>query len=294
MSPHVGSVAPNVTGLDLPLVLTRTQYELVYDATSFGMASMMAATIFFWLRVSSITAKHQSALCISGIVTFIASYHYWRIFNNWVAAYAFMTPDACQEFMAANDGLACPVFPTGEPFNDAYRYMDWLLTVPLLCIEIVLVMKLTPDQASKKSWALGCASALMIVLGYPGEMISAGDPNISMRWVFWGLAMLPFLFVVYELTIGTAKALEDEADRKVAQTINQARIFTIVSWLTYPIVYILPMMGLSGANSVVGIQLGYTISDIISKCGVGILIYKIASAKTAAAGEYEGMQQEMA
>jgi len=290
----MASLTPNVTGLNLPLVLTRTQYELVYDATSFGMASMMAATIFFWLRVSSISAKHQSALCISGIVTFIASYHYWRIFNNWVAAYKFLSPGDCQLFMAANDGLACPVMPTGEPFNDAYRYMDWLLTVPLLCLEIVLIMNLTPDESTKKSWTLGCASALMIILGYPGEMISAGDPNIGMRWIFWALAMLPFLYVVYELTIGTQKALDTEDDLDVRATINKARIFTIVSWLTYPIVYILPMMGLSGANSVVGIQLGYTISDIISKCGVGILIYKIASAKTAAAGEYEGMQQEMA
>jgi len=276
----MASLTPNVTGLNLPLVLTRTQYELVYDATSFGMASMMAATIFFWLRVSSISAKHQSALCISGIVTFIASYHYWRIFNNWVAAYEFLTPGQCQQFMADNDGLACPVMPTGEPFNDAYRYMDWLLTVPLLCLEIVLIMKLTPEESTKKSWTLGCASALMIILGYPGEMISAGDPNISMRWIFWALAMLPFLYVVYELTVGTQKALDDEENPVVAATINKARIFTIVSWLTYPIVYILPMMGLSGANSVVGIQLGYTISDIISKCGVGILIYKIASAKT--------------
>jgi len=276
----MASLTPNVTGLNLPLVLTRTQYELVYDATSFGMASMMAATIFFWLRVSSISAKHQSALCISGIVTFIASYHYWRIFNNWVAAYKFLSPGDCQLFMAANDGLACPVMPTGEPFNDAYRYMDWLLTVPLLCLEIVLIMNLTPDESTKKSWTLGCASALMIILGYPGEMISAGDPNIGMRWIFWALAMLPFLYVVYELTIGTQKALDTEDDLDVRATINKARIFTIVSWLTYPIVYILPMMGLSGANSVVGIQLGYTISDIISKCGVGILIYKIASAKT--------------
>ena len=59
----------------LPEHLSRTQYELVYDATSFGMASMMAATLFFWLRVSAIAPQHQSALVITGLVTFIASYH---------------------------------------------------------------------------------------------------------------------------------------------------------------------------------------------------------------------------
>ena len=100
---------------------------------------------------------------------------YWRIFNNWVAAYSHFTPAECQAFMAANAGEACPVVPTGTlPFNDAYRYMDWLLTVPLLCIEIVLVMKLTPAQTTFKATTLGLASALMIILGYPGEMITVG------------------------------------------------------------------------------------------------------------------------
>ena len=218
-------------------------------------------------------------------------YQYWRIFNNWVAAYSHFTPAECQAFMAANAGEACPVVPTGTPFNDAYRYMDWLLTVPLLCIEIVLVMKLTPAQTTFKATTLGVASGLMIILGYPGEMITVGDPNLSMRWVFWALAMLPFLYVVYQLTIGTAAALADEDDADVAKTINQARIFTIVSWLTYPIVYVIPMFGVSGASAVVGVQLGYTVSDIISKCGVGLLIYKVSYAKTL---RYQKVGGEMA
>ena len=57
---------------------------------------------------------------------------------------------------------------TGKPFNDAYRYMDWLLTVPLLLIEIVFCCNLSPAQTSSKAWSLGAASAIMIILGYPG------------------------------------------------------------------------------------------------------------------------------
>merc|ERR1712187_424400 len=64
---------------------------------------------------------------------------------------------------------------TGVPFNDAYRYMDWLLTVPLLLIEILLVMKLSPEEYSSKAWTLGFGSALMIVSGYYGELVVTGD-----------------------------------------------------------------------------------------------------------------------
>merc|ERR1711881_396237 len=87
---------------------------------------------------------------------------------------------------------------TGIPFNDAYRYMDWLLTVPLLLIEIVLVMNLGEEETSRKSWQLGAAAALMIILGYPGELILAED-KLAGRWVYWILAMIPFLYVVYTL-----------------------------------------------------------------------------------------------
>jgi len=284
-------LVPNVTGTGLPVVLTRTQYELVYDATSFGMASMMASTLFFWLRLSGVADRHKTALVITGLVTFIASYHYWRIFNNWVEAYKHFTPAECQRYMAAEDydGAGCVVVPTGTPFNDAYRYMDWLLTVPLLLIEIVFVMQLSPSETVFKATTLGIASGLMIVIGYPGEMIGPTDADISMRWIFWALALVPFIYVVYQLTIGTAAALAQETDDTIRNAINRARWFTIISWLTYPIVYIIPEFGVSGATSVVGIQLGYTVSDIISKCGVGLLIYKVTYEKSKT---YQKLQQE--
>merc|ERR1711988_2038239 len=205
-------------------------------------------------------------------------------FNNWVEAYRHFTPAECQQYMGAEDydGQGCRVVPTGTPFNDAYRYMDWLLTVPLLLIEIVFVMNLSASETVFKATTLGIASGLMIIIGYPGEMIGPTDPNISMRWIFWALALVPFIYVVYQLTVGTAAALNTEEDETIKTAINRARIFTIISWLTYPIVYIIPEFGVSGATSVVGIQLGYTVSDIISKCGVGLLIYKVTYEKSLA------------
>merc|ERR1711964_947220 len=99
---------------------------------------------------------------------------------------------------------------TGIPFNDAYRYMDWLLTVPLLLIEILLVMKLDEETYSTKAWNLGVGSALMICSGYYGELVITG--NLTPRWICWFVSMCFFLYIVHELLIGLAAATRSEAD----------------------------------------------------------------------------------
>ena len=142
--------------------MTDLQYQAVYNVLSFALASMMATTLYLWFRMFAVKDQYQSAVCISGLVTFIAAYHYVRIFNSWVGAYEYST-DATDPKL------------TGVPFNDAYRYMDWLLTVPLLLIEILLVMKLDEKTYSSKAWTLGVGSALMIVSGYYGELVVTGD-----------------------------------------------------------------------------------------------------------------------
>lgn len=250
------------------------QYQIVYNALSFTFASMFASTLFFWLRLGSIAEKYKSALVITGLVTAIAAYHYLRIFNSWVAAYSYGSPVLTNGTYVVQDPSL-----TGVPFNDAYRYMDWLLTVPLLLIEIVFVMDLSPAETSSKSWQLGIAAGLMIILGYPGELILE-ESQLNTRWIFWGLAMVPFLFVVYTLIIGLAAATNAESDPDIRAKIKTAQYMTVVSWLTYPIVYILPMLGLKGATAVVAIQMGYCVSDIVAKCGVGFLIYGITNAKS--------------
>merc|ERR1711965_883493 len=216
--------------------MTEGQHQLVYNFTSFPLASMMATTVFLWLRLGSVAEQYKTALCITGLVTFIAFYHYVRIFNSWVDAYEFPKGLDATEL---GEKTADPKL-TGIPFNDAYRYMDWLLTVPLLLMELVLVMKFDAKEAQQKSATLGAAAALMILLGYPGELITEG-PQLSSRWMFWAASMTPFVCIVYTI----------------------------------------PMLGATGAGAVVGIQIGYCISDIISKCGVGLLTYSICKAKSA-------------
>merc|ERR1719298_290740 len=194
---------------------------------------MMATTIFLWMRIPGVKDCYATALIISGLVTFIAAYHYLRIFNSWVEAYAYK-PNSSGE-------VEDPVL-TGVPFNDAYRYMDWLLTVPLLLIEIVFVMKLSPEETATKATHLGVASALMIIFGYPGELV-LDEEHIGTRWGYWAAAMVPFCFVVYTLIVGLATATESEQDPNIRSKIKTAQWMTVISWCTYPIVYIIPMFG---------------------------------------------------
>merc|ERR1712100_760917 len=171
---------------------------------------------------------------------------------------------------------------TGKPFNDAYRYMDWLLTVPLLLIEILLVMKLDEDSYSAKAQTLGVGSALMIISGYYGELTVAGD--LTPRWVCWFVSMCFFLYIVYELLVGLKAATDSESDPVIKGKIELAQVMTAISWCTYPVVYLFPMLGIAASSAVVSIQIGYCASDIISKCGVGLVIYQITYAKSTKIG----------
>merc|ERR1712118_239173 len=240
--------------------LTASQFDTVYNVTSFGLACMMASTCFFFLRLGSMTERYKEALCYTGLVTFIAFYHYYRIFNSFDAAF---TP--CEVVDGVVNAAKCDpetygYSPTGHSFNDAYRYMDWLLTVPLLLIEIVLVMKLSPEETKKQSLRLGVLSGLMILNGYTGE--SSGDA--STRWTYWTLSMLPFCYIVYTLFFGL-KESQDSQPEAVRDQVKWACWATVISWCTYPIVYVMPMMsgpqtGKAGltAGSMVALQVGYT------------------------------------
>jgi bacteriorhodopsin len=249
----------------LPEGVTYGQWLAVYNALSFGIAAMGAGTIFYWLQIPNVNRKFRTALCITGLVTAIATYHYVRIFNSWVGAFA-VNADADGEFQ---------VSLSGQPFNDAYRYVDWLLTVPLLLIELILVMGLPADKTASLSWQLGVASALMVALGYPGEIQE--DPQG--RWLWWGLAMLPFCFVLYQLLIGLGSATESQPE-EARGLIGKARLLTAVSWLTYPGVYIVKMMGIGGATATAAEQIGYSIADVVAKAVFGVLVWAIAAEKS--------------
>ena len=173
---------------------------------------------------------------------------------------------------------------TGVFFNDEYRYTDRLLTGPLLLIELLLVMKLDGGTFSFKALVLVASAAFMIVTGYHGELTVTGD--LTPRWICWFVSTIFFLYIVYELLVGPASATASETDQAIADKVKVARMITVISWCTYPVVYLFPMFRVDAAAAVVPIQLGYCCSDFVSKRGVGLVIYQISYAKSNKEGEF--------
>lgn len=242
--------------------ITAGQYLLVYNAFSFTFAAMAAATLFFWFGRSQVGPAYKTALTITGLVTAIAAYHYFRIFESWQAAFSL------------TNGV---ITATGVGFNDAYRYVDWLLTVPLLLIELILVMRLSQKDTVSTSLRLGAAAALMIILGYPGEIASDNTTR-----AIWGtLSTIPFLYIVWHLFKGLGSAIERQPE-SARGLVKNARLLTFASWGFYPIVFMIPYTSFAGGTVETGVQIGYTIADLIAKVGVGILVYMIAVRKSAA------------
>lgn len=243
-------------------LLTFGEFSIVYNSFSFTFATMMAATLFFWLNLGSVAAAYRPALVVTGLVTFIAAYHYLQILISFGNAYD------------VTNGV---VTATGKEFNVAYRYVDWLLTVPLLLIELILVMKLTQSETVKKATLLGGAAALMIILGYPGEI--AGDMGTRQFW--WALSMIPFLYIVFSLVVGLKSSIAEQPE-SAKGLIKIASLVVIISWSFYPIVYLFPNLGIESAYAAV--EIGYSVADIIAKAGFGVLIYMIARRKSEAEG----------
>jgi bacteriorhodopsin len=247
--------------------LTPDQYSLVYNAFSFTFAAMFASFIFFVLKRQDVAPKYRGALVMSALVVAVAGYHYFRIFESWAGAYVLQ------------DGT---YVASGEPFNDAYRYVDWLLTVPLLVAELVAVLTLPRAQAAKMTFRLGLAAAAMVILGYPGEI--APDNGTRALWGF--ISTLPFLYILYALFSQLGEAI-DRQPGEAKVLVRNARLLLFATWGFYPMVYLLPILGVEGATALIAIQVGYCIADVAAKCGYGVLIYSIARAKSEAETEVE-------
>ena len=244
--------------------LDSNQWNLVYNVFSFGLVSMLACTIYTLVSQQRVLAKYRNALVMSSMVTFIAGYHYLRIFDS---------------FKHASEGGKVLLDGSQNSFNEAYRYVDWLLTVPLLLVEVIAVLALAKEVSRSLITRLVPASAAMIALGYPGEISS--DQNTQ---VMYGvLSTIPFIYILYVLFVELGKSLERQP-AGVAETVGRLRLLLIATWGVYPIAYIFNIVGDASSSSFVTVQVGYTIADVLAKCVFGLTILKIARMKSMAEG----------
>jgi len=228
-------------------LLSEDQYTLVYNALSFGTAVMLGAFVYFLTQMSAANKEYRPAIAASAVVVGIAGYHYYRIWDG---------------------------FAHGQ-MNEGYRYADWLITVPLLVIELLIVLGVAADQRKALMKTLVPATVLMIALGYPGEVAeSAGT-----KWLFWVLAMIPFVYILWTLN-GQLQAAAARETPAVAAAIKNATMVLLITWLVYPIAYLFPVFDdTSGALETLR-QVGYTLADITAKGLYGLMVLGIAKARS--------------
>jgi bacteriorhodopsin len=243
-------------------ILDNGSFNVVYNMLSLGIASMLFTSIFLFVARERVLPRYRTAVMVSATVTAIAAYHYFRMFDNFNHAFA-------------ADGVNNP-----DAYNVGYRYVDWLLTVPLLLVELVAVLALAKAAQSSILNRLVPAATAMIVLGYPGDAkIDLFNLDPSM----WGLlSTIPFLYIMYVLWVELSKSLAAQSE-KVRKMFLALRLLLIATWGVYPITFITAMAstGAPTAAEVVSREIGYSIADILAKCLFGLMIFAIARIKSA-------------
>lgn len=215
-----------------------------------GYMAMLAASVFFFFERSSVSGKWKLSLLVSGLITGIAAVHYYYMRDYYLA--------------------------TGEN-PTALRYIDWTLTVPLMCVEFYLLTKAAGARMSLL-WKLIIASVWMLVAGYIGEAFTDGSTGHS---VLWGtLSTLGYVYILYTAWFGeVAQLAAASGDPIVKKGVRILAWFVFVGWAIYPIGYMcMPGgwlntgLGWSSAN----VDLFYNIADAINKIGFGLVVYSVA------------------
>ncbi len=222
-----------------------------------GYMAMMAASVFFFFERGRVDGKWKTSLLVSGLITFIAAVHYYYMRDYYLS--------------------------TGEN-PTALRYIDWTLTVPLMCVEFYL---LTVVAGAKRSlmWKLIFASVWMLVFGYIGEAFNPEGGSTSHSVTYGILSTLGYIYILYAAWFGEvaqlAKNSESEVVRKGVKTLAW---FVLVGWAIYPIGYMCMPGG--WLNTAFGwgsenVDLFYNIADAINKIGFGLVVYNIAITESA-------------
>ena len=215
-----------------------------------GTMAMMAAAVFFFFEVGNTTPEWRTSVLVSGIITFIAAVHYY-----YMRGYSLETGQS-------------PIF---------FRYVDWILTVPLMRVEFYLITKKAGAKTSLL-WKLIFASVIMLVTGYWGEAVAREQA------AFWGLVSgLAYFYIVYEVFAGEVAKLAKASNPAVQKAVSALLKFVIIGWAIYPIGYMAGTADGQWYSFVKDLPLDmdiiYNIGDAVNKIGFGLVIYSLSRSK---------------
>jgi len=219
-------------------------------------AALLASTVFFFIERDRVSAKWKTSLTVSGLVTGIAFWHYLYMRGVWVDTWD------------AGTG-------TGESPTE-FRYIDWLLTVPLLICEFYLILAAATNVAGSLFKKLLIGSLVMLVAGYMGE---SGNANVVIAFV---IGCLAWFYMIYELWAGEGKAACNTASPAVQSAYNTMMWIIIVGWAIYPAGYFAGyLMGGEGVYAS-NLNLIYNLADFVNKILFGLIIWHVAVKESSA------------
>jgi bacteriorhodopsin len=214
--------------------------------------ALMASTVFFFLERDRVSVKWKTSLTVSGLVTLVAAVHYLYMREVWV-----------------NTGTSPTVF----------RYIDWLITVPLLMIEFFLILSAITKVPVGVFWRLMVGTFVMLIGGYLGE---AGYMS---PWPAFIIGMAGWAAILYEIFFGQAgKINAQSAPPAVQSAFSTMRWIVTIGWAIYPIGYFFGYLTGSGPEaSANALNLIYNLADVLNKIAFGLIIWSVAVSESEAA-----------
>ena len=226
---------------------TATLEQNDFVGISFWIISMalIAATVFFFLERDRVSQKWKTSLTVSGLVTLVAAVHYFYMRDVWVA--------------------------TGST-PTVFRYIDWLITVPLLMIEFYLILAAITKVSVGIFWRLMIGTLVMLVGGYLGE---AGYLSV---WPAFIIGMAGWAYILYEIFLGEAgKVNAASAPPAVQSAFSTMRWIVTFGWAIYPVGYFFGYLtNANPADSANALNIIYNAADVLNKIAFGLIIWAVA------------------
>ncbi|WP_404400161.1 hypothetical protein LG288_10075 [Idiomarina seosinensis] len=246
------------------------QYEVIRHAFGFTVAVFAASLVYFAMTVGQATAKYRMTFAISAVVMVSATFEIFQLWNMWDKAFIW---DETQRLMVRAEG---------EVFSNGYRYANWLIDVPMLLTQFLIVLQFTGRDLFSRWWKLTTAGAVMIILGYIGQyyepqVADLVDGSAAPFWIWGGLSWLVF-FVLLGMANNAVKAGLPQLHEESRGAMRNAWKLLVITWFIYGFAYMVPAVpGAADNDTLVVIrQLMFTFSDVVSKTVFGVLLANVA------------------
>lgn len=241
------------------------QFELIDHLLTMGVGAHLAALVFFLVLSQFVAPKYRVATALSCIVMVSAGLILVSQAGLWTDAFAF------------NGNMYAL---TDLTFSNGFRYVNWMITIPCLLTQLLIVLNFKGKEIRRKATLLILSAWGMIITGYIGQLYEVSDVNKLMIW--GGISTL--FFIIMNIIVGNAIAQGKKTmENQTGSTMMKIFWLMMFAWTLYPIAYLVPVF-MNTASGVVLRQALFTVADISSKVIYGLMITYVALDQSAQQG----------